>query len=217
MSEFSPIARSPIVPAPPLDRFDGWEISRRQSSAALRVLDLTPCAKLLLRGCPTPTLRDLLPSFGHAMRVKGGLLAVATVPDQWLLIGLPDAAPPIQRWINSIELPQITLIAVTHARVLLRIAGESSARLLAKVCAINFALAAFPDGRAARTSLAGLPCEIVRDDFDDSLRRTAPEVASNATLSYLILCERQVGQYLFETLLDAGSEYHIEVDGFSFN
>jgi glycine cleavage system aminomethyltransferase T len=31
--------------------------------------------------------------------------------------------------------------------------------------------------------------------------------------SYLLHCERSSGQYLFDTLLDAGREFGIEIDG----
>ena len=33
--------------------------------------------------------------------------------------------------------------------------------------------------------------------------------------SYLLHCERSVGQYLFDALLDAGAEFGVEVDGFT--
>jgi hypothetical protein len=32
--------------------------------------------------------------------------------------------------------------------------------------------------------------------------------------SYLLHCERSSGQYLFDTLLDAGREFGVQVDGF---
>lgn len=223
MSDFAPIARSPIATAPPLAMLNGWEVSHRQSAAALCLLDLTACAKLLLRGVATPTLGDLLPPFGYARRATASPLILASLPGQWLLIGPPGALPNIQAWIASIlDHSPLTLTDLTHARVLLRLAGAESAMLLSKVCAINFAAAAFPDGRALRSSLAKVPCEIVRDDIPlpghiihPSESAAAPQSA--AALSYLIICDRPVGQYIFDVLMDAGSEFKIDIGGFSFD
>jgi heterotetrameric sarcosine oxidase gamma subunit len=222
MPDFTPIARSPIAPAPPLAMLNGWEISQHKSSAALCLLDLTACAKLLVRGAANPALGELLPRFGYAGRVVAGPLLVASIPDQWLLIGAPGTLPAIHAWIaSSLDLSPMTLTDLTHARVLLRLVGADSARLLAKVCAINFAAMAFPNGRAVRSSLAKVPCEIVRDDLALSGNSTsisggaAPRSAS--ALSYLIICERPVGQYIFDAIMDAGSEFKIDIDGFSFD
>ncbi len=221
MSEFSPIARGPIAAAAPMAMLDGWEVSRRQSTAPMRLLDLTPCAKLLLRGTATPTLRELLPRFGQARRAAGGPLIIAAIPDQWLLIGPPGAAPGMRAWVSShLDHSRLTLTDLTHARVVLRIAGARSSMLLSKVCAMNFGAAAFPDGAAVRSSLAKVPCEIVRDDLAGMRKDTVSGIPPDSTasiLSYLIIAERHIGQYIFETLIDAGSEYSLDVDGFSFD
>ncbi|MGO9059612.1 MAG: sarcosine oxidase subunit gamma family protein [Candidatus Binataceae bacterium] len=222
MSDFTPIARSPIAPAAPFALLNSWEVSHRQSSAALRLLDLTACAKLLLRGAAPPALRDLLPPFGHSRRAAAGPMIIASIPQQWLLIGAPGALPVIQAWIAStLDHSPLTFTDLTHARVLLRLAGAASAMLLAKVCAINFAPAAFPNGRAVRSSLAKVPCEIVRDDLllsGHTIPRSGVAASPCAeTLSYLIICDRPVGQYIFDALMDAGSEFKIDIDGFSFD
>jgi heterotetrameric sarcosine oxidase gamma subunit len=217
MPEFMPIARSPIVPAPPVARLGGWEVSAHQSTAPMRLLDLTPCAKLLLHRTSPSAQRELLPALGRAMRVQGGPLVVAAVPEQWLLLGPPGAAPSIQHWIDSIAEPTSTLIDYTHARVILRVAGEHSARLLSKLCVINFGSAAFPNRRAVRSLIAKVPCEIVRDDLNASPQPTDCKAPLSTILSYLLVVESQIGQYLFDSLMDAGSEYQIDVDGFSFN
>jgi heterotetrameric sarcosine oxidase gamma subunit len=221
MSEFSPIARSPIAAAAPMATLDGWEVSRRQSTAPMRLLDLTPCAKLLLRGTATPALRELLPRFGQARHAAAGPLIIAAVPEQFLLIGPPGATSGMQGWITSnLDHSRLTLTDLTHARVVLRIAGAHCAMMLSKVCAVNFGAAAFPHGAAVRSSLAKVPCEIIRDDLASMPKDTVSGISSDSTasiLSYLIIFERQIGQYICETLIDAGSEYSIDVDGFSFD
>jgi heterotetrameric sarcosine oxidase gamma subunit len=143
-------------------------------------------------------------------------LIIAAVPGQWLLIGPPAASADLRSWINSnLDHARLSLTDMTHARVVLRIAGATSAMLLSKVCAINFGAAAFANGGAVRSSLAKVPCEIVRDDL--TAASAVPPDSTASTLSYLIICERQIGQYIFETLIDAGSEYSIDVDGSSFD
>ena len=58
-----------------------------------------------------------------------------------------------------------------------------------------------PDGAAFRSSVAKHLTDIVRDDHD-------------GVLSYLLHCERSLGRYLSDALIDAGDEFGIEVEGF---
>ena len=44
-----PVARSPITPAEPVVVRDGWEVSARESAAALTLRDQTPMAKVLVK------------------------------------------------------------------------------------------------------------------------------------------------------------------------
>ena len=59
-----------------------------------------------------------------------------------------------------------------------------------------------PDGSALRGSVAGVVTDIIRDDVD-------------GTRSYLVHCERSSGQYLWDTLLDAGAEYRLTEVGYA--
>jgi heterotetrameric sarcosine oxidase gamma subunit len=95
----------------------------------------------------------------------------------------------------------VTVVDLTHGRALVRLTGESSRDLLAKECAIELDDATFPDTAALRSAVAGVAIDLVRDD-----QRGVP--------SYLLHCERSSGQYLFDSLLDAGREFGTETDGF---
>lgn len=75
-----------------------------------------------------------------------------------------------------------------------RLSGESSRELLAKICALDLGSASFPDGSVARTLIADVATEIIRDDH-------------GGTLSYLLLPSRSFGRYLREVLYDAGEEF----------
>lgn len=216
MPEFLPIARSPIVPKPPVKRIGRWEVSGLQSAASLRLIDLTPCSKVLLRSVPAKPASDELPKFGYTRRLSDGTLAVAAVPKQWLLIAGPSEGSQMGRWTEAGEDASFLAIDVTDARVLLRLSGELSSTVLSKVCAINCQPKAFSNGRAVRSSLAEVPCEIVRDDVTRSPTNESNQDSVD-TMSYLIFCERQVGQYVADSLVAAGSEYKIEIDGFQFD
>jgi heterotetrameric sarcosine oxidase gamma subunit len=218
MRDFSPLARSPIPPAPPVTILEGWEVSRRQTSAALRLSDLTACTKLLLRGPHAAAAVANLPPLGAALRGASGWLTIAFIPHQWLLLGGPGAAAPaLSASPNGAALSSPPAITdLTHARVALRLAGADSARLLSKLCAIDFESTSFPDLRALRSSVAKVPCDIVRHDIEYS---AGPSAEDNTTtlLSYLILCDRPAGKYIFDALIDAGQEYKIDIEGFSFS
>ena len=83
---------------------------------------------------------------------------------------------------------------------------------MSKLCAIDFGDKVSPDKTALRTSMAGLVVEVVRSDLANPFHDAA---APDSTLrSYLMLCERSAGQYLFNILLDAGQEFGIDVEGF---
>jgi len=94
----------------------------------------------------------------------------------------------------------ISVVDVTHGRALIRLTGVLAARLLAKVCPIDFSERVTPHGAAFRSSVAALATDVVRDDRDGSP-------------SYLLHCERSAGQYLYDSLLDAGADLGIEPTG----
>ncbi|MEJ7741209.1 MAG: hypothetical protein WKF73_00925 [Nocardioidaceae bacterium] len=90
---------------------------------------------------------------------------------------------------------------MTHGRALVRLTGARAPDLLAKECGVDLDDAVCPDGAALRSAVAGVATDLVRDDLA-------------GTRSYLLHCERSSGQYLFDSLLDAGVEFGVEVDGF---
>ena len=95
----------------------------------------------------------------------------------------------------------VTVVDLTHGRALIRLTGARSADVLAKETSVDLSDNVRRDGVALRTAVAGLATDIVRDD-------------QAGVPSYLVHCERSSGQYLFDSLLDAGDEFGVEVDGF---
>jgi heterotetrameric sarcosine oxidase gamma subunit len=214
MVETVPIARSPITPAPPVTVVAGWEISARRTSAPLRLIDCTPCWKTLIRANTESAVAHILGvGRGRASRDDSGRLVAGIVHEEWLLIGSPGLSLPSHLTASADGGPElVTIVDVTHARALIRIVGTDSAKVISKLCAIDFGDRASPDNTALRTSMAGLAVEIVRNDlanrYDDAPGRDA------RLRSYLVLCERSAGQYLFNIFLDAGQEFGIDVEGF---
>lgn len=193
-SAVAPIARSPIAPAPPVEVVDGWEVSVRRSEGKLRMADLTPLAKMLVRHeAPFVGVEH-----GRTRR-DGDVLTIGSGPGEWTLLGPPGSAREL---LASVPADGFTsVVDVTHGRALVRLTGASAPSLLAKVCAINLSDRATPDGSAFRSSVAKLVTDVVRDDV-------------GGERSYLLHCERSSGQYLWDSLLDAGEEHGIDIDGF---
>ena len=199
----APVARSPIAPAAPVQLQDGWEVSGRSSSAALQLADRSALSKVLVRAGAGGAVQDGLGvGSGRAVRRADGVLVVGSGPGEWLLVGPPNQARSLA---GSVPAPDggglVSTVDVTHGRALVRLTGDAAPALLAKVCAIDLRDRATPDGRAFRSSVAKVVVDVVRDDVD-------------GVRSYLLHVERSTGQYLFDALLDAGSEFGIEPGGF---
>jgi heterotetrameric sarcosine oxidase gamma subunit len=215
--EKAPIARSPITPAPPVTMVAGWETSAKPSTASLRLTDCTPCGKLLMRtGIRSATARALGVNQGRASRDGSGRLVAGIGYEEWLIIGPSGVTLPALATDGSDGTPElVTIVDLTHARALVRIVGADSAKVMSKLCGIDFGDKATPDNTALRSSVAGLVAEIVRSDLANRPGGTAGSDA--ASRCYLMLCERSAGQYLFNTLLDAGQEFGIDIEGFGIS
>jgi heterotetrameric sarcosine oxidase gamma subunit len=131
------------------------------------------------------------------------VLTAACRPEEWVLYAAPGSAAKVIEKVKRAPAGQlVSVLDVTHGRALLRLSGSRAPDLLAKLCGIDFSDAVTPNSSALRTSLAKLTTEVVRDDRD-------------GVCSYLLSCDRSYGAYLFEALLDAGSEFAIEPQGFA--
>lgn len=201
MADPAPLARSPIAAPSPTGTAAGWEISLRRSSEALTLADWTPMAKVLVHAPPDgPLSRVLGVPFGTARRTGGGALVARVQPAQWLICAPPSGAPGlVEEWTAAAGDEFATVVDVTSGRALLRLTGDEAPAVLAKLCALD--LGAAPGGSAYRSPVAHTPVEIIRDDID-------------GRPSFLLACDRSLGQYLFDGLLDAGAEFAIDVTRF---
>ena len=201
----TPIARSPVAPTAPVEVVEGWEVSTRRSTAALQLADLTWLAKVAVKADANGAFSTRHPtSFGSARRPSADVLEIGSDPGGWLTIGpVGGAAELVERL--TVEVADagelVSVIDLTHGRVLLRLSGENSDAVLAKICAIDLADMVTPNLSAFRSSVAKLVTDVVRDDLVDGTR------------SYLLHCERSSGQHLFNCVVDAGAEFGIDIAG----
>jgi heterotetrameric sarcosine oxidase gamma subunit len=201
----SPIARSPISQAAPVEVVDGWEVSTRRSTAALQVADLTWLSKVFVKADANGAFTARHPVvFGSARRLSTDVLEIGSDPGGWLTIGpVGGGAELVERLTNEVgdAGEMVSVIDLTHGRALLRLSGEVSVGVLAKICAVDLADTVTPNLSTFRSSVAKLVTDVVRDDLVDGTR------------SYLLHCERSSGQHLFNCLVDAGAEFGIDIAG----
>lgn len=195
------VARSAVVPAPPVAVIGGWEVSGRHSTADLRITDCSPLNKCRVRAATDGRVaRALGVGFGRARR-DDGVLVAGVAPEQWLLLAPPGRDPAAVLDDVDRDGPLVTVLDVTHARTLLRLTGATAAAVLSTLCAIDLSDDVTPDGTVLATRLADIGAELIRDD-------------AAGERSYLIGCDRSYGQYLLDALCGAGAEHGIDVDGF---
>lgn len=203
------MARSPIEAAAPQVVVAGWLVSGRRSEAELTLTDLAPLTKLSVRSHPVgPLAQALATEVGRASRrgvegLTGDVLVTCAAPGEWLILAEPGAQGHLVGWTLTEPSDQlVTVVDITHGRALLRLAGAHAQDVLAKECAVDLTDRGHGLGqRALRTAVAGLAVDIVCEDVVGER-------------SYLLHCERSSGQYLVDVVLDAGSEFAVDIDGF---
>lgn len=201
-----PVARPPVETTGSTSRRGHWLVTDRASSADLTLTDLSPLAKVGVRAADDGALASSLGvQVGRASRREGALVAGAG-PGEWLIIDAVDGQADLAaRWRNRVDETgeSAAVVDQTHGRALLRLTGARAVDVLAKICAIDLADDLVPDGSALRSSVARLVTDIIRDDVSDEPGQR----------SYLLHCERSSGQYLFDSVVDAGAEFGIETKG----
>lgn len=112
-------------------------------------------------------------SLGGAEHVDG-LIVLSVSPGEWIVLG---GDPPT------------AAVDLTHVRAMFRLSGPQAREVLAHVCAIDLGDTMTPNGAAARTLVAGVATELVRDDVA-------------GTTSYLLLISRSFARSVWDRLVD---------------
>jgi heterotetrameric sarcosine oxidase gamma subunit len=106
---------------------------------------------------------------GNAIE-EAGRLVWSVSPGEWTVLGPPP---------DGVE-----VVDLTHVRAMLRMPAADGLRVLPRVCALDLDRRMFPSGAAARTPVAGVPTEIVRE-----------------TSAFVLAISRSYGAYLIEALV----------------
>lgn len=187
----APVFESPVVRFYPV------------KGGVLRMTDVSSTTKLLVR---SDTAQFGIP-FGRSGRVGPDLVGHALVcgsrPGEWLVLGERAACEEAVTAVGGEGFTNV--IDHTHAVALFRLSGANAASLLEKVCSIDWTEEMMPNGAVVSASVAKVVSDLVRDDTAHTALSVVP--------SYLIACDRSLGQYLFDALLDAGAEFGVVVAG----
>jgi sarcosine oxidase subunit alpha len=183
------------------------EIRALQKNVGL--VDLSAHGKLLIRGL---TIYDLFssvfdisipqPGEVHQVEPQGATIA-ALLPDEALIITPPgvedQVASQLEAEIENQDL-FVTVLDQTSALAGVGVYGPLRASVLEKLSALSFHPEDFPAGRVVQGSLAKIRATIIHRN-------------RMGTPGFEIYVDRSYGEYLWETLMDAGTEFGIRPMG----
>jgi heterotetrameric sarcosine oxidase gamma subunit len=184
-----------------------------EEAAALRegvgLIDISIWGKLILKGVNTSAviaacLGDSPAKPGEVREIKSNQISAAELtPDEFLILTPPGAEKKLATSLEVAITSQdifASVIDQTSGLVGLSISGPKSTAVMRKLCAIPFSSKDFPNLCVAQSSFAKVRATIIRHDGSDS-----PAFELFADCSY--------GEYLWEAILDAGSEFGIRPVG----
>ena len=171
----------------------------------LTLTDASATTKWLVRaGADGPTADRLGARFGTSRVAPGGALVLGSRPGEWIIVGIPgEVAAAVAELDGLSEQEFMTALDWTHSRAMFRLTGVDATRMLEKVCGIDWGDHMTPDGAVLSASVALTTCDLARNDLSGNDAAGTP--------SYLIFCDRSFGQYLFDALIDAGTEFGLTV------
>ena len=127
-------------------------------------------------------------------RLRDDLLLVWTKPGEEA-----SKLRMLAKAISNSEL-MATVTDITHGRAALRLVGPDSRSVLTRLCGLNFSPLAFPNQAIQASSVAKTPQWVVRDDLGEMA-------------SFVLLGARSLGVYLWEVIMEAGSDLGIQPMG----
>lgn len=160
------------------------------STERFEIQDASALSMVLVRGVPNSRLAVQLSGvqLGHAA-MRGSVLIGRLTSSEWVYVGSTD---DVAHAVAELDLAGArSLVDVTHARTRLRLSGPGAIDCLQRWSTTDLSEELFPNRRVATAKVAGVRCEIVRDD-------QGPQV------SYLIAFDRSVARWMVERLSESG-------------
>jgi len=202
-------------------RFDlrgGWLIPEVYTTSAeeatvlresVGLIDISAWGKLILKGAKageivSTFLGDTPAKPGDVIEIKSNhILAAELTPDEFLILTPPGAEKEMAASLKAEIATQDTFVSIidqTSGLVGLSISGPKSTVVMRKLCAIPFNSKDFPDLCVTQSSFAKVRGTIIH--YDQGI---SPAFELFADCSY--------GDYLWDTILDAGREFGIHPVG----
>ena len=132
----------------------------------------------------------------------GDILAARLTDDEALLVTAPNQSPMVAETLGSMPDACAHSVDVTSARTGICVAGPAAQLTLAGVTETDTSPHGFPDMSCAQGSISQIHATLIRHDLGD-------------LPCYYIYVDRAYGEYLWETLVEAGSRYGITPFGTS--
>jgi sarcosine oxidase subunit alpha len=194
------------------ERYGPVEKELKAVRESVGLCDISPVGKLDLKGKQIVpmfvslfSLRDV-PQIGHVQRmalsesdsiggIEGSCCRLGN--DHVLLLTKPDTLVTVeQAFTRRIKATDdcLHLTNLTSALAAVQLVGPRSRELLRKLTALDLSPPQFADLTCAQGSVAKVHALVVRADLE-------PELA------YEVYCGREFGEYLWDTLRDAGQEF----------
>lgn len=207
--KLSPIYETARILGATMVQEDGWMMPQSYSQAAaglpnIGLMDQSNCGKILVHGSAgrrSVVALGIEPpeEIGQGV-IAAGLAVYRLRADQIFISTSPSSSEAALEALQTSDVgdEQVTVTDVTHGRAQLRLVGPASAELLGRICPLDFHSTHFPNAFARQSSVANTTQLIIRDDL-----------ANGSLLSYVIIGARSLGIYLWNILLESGSDLGI--------
>ena len=126
----------------------------------------------------------------------GDILAARLAADEALLVTAPNQSPMVAETLGSMVDACAHSVDVTSTRTGICLAGPASQRTLSAVTETDTSPHSFPDMSCAQGSVSQVHATLIRHDLGD-------------LPCYYVYVDRAYGEYVWETLVEAGSRYDI--------
>ena len=197
---------------------DGWQRPTRYAPVdeelervrhGVGLCDVSPTGKLLLQGdaindvlgAAFPKLGRLDVGDARAQSLKTDsteteVLVAQLAEDELLLLTPPGMAPRVAESVAQGTEQCVHALEITSALAGVKVAGPFAHRLLGAVTEIDISPSGFSNLTCAQAPVAEVHGTLLRNDMD-------------GLLSFELYFGREYGEYMWDSLLDAGEEYTV--------